>query len=465
MTEHSSAPVAATAKVYPRKVTGAHRRWKTAVLILMLAALCLGPWLRWDRGPGAPDQAFLFDFVAMRGYFLSIELWPQEFYFLTGLMVAAAVALFLVTALLGRIWCGFACPQTVWTDLFVWIEQAVEGDRNARIKLDAQPLSVAKVVKKVVKHLAWAGISLLTGLSFVFYFADAPTAFGALVRAEASGALTSFVALFSLSTYLMAGWAREQVCIYMCPWPRIQGAMIDQHSLIVAYDSARGEGRGHAKPGQSFAGRGQCVDCAICVQACPTGIDIRDGMQMACIGCGLCADACDGVMTRFGLPGKLVGWRALVSPPGAAAAPSARWFRRPRVVAYAAVLLAIGIVMAVAGGQRRRLELAVQHDRSPVAVALSDGSVRNDYTVKVTNRLRRPRILRLAVSGVEGGVVHVVGQQGTTLAAAADSVTTFRVSIQMAPPPGTVAVGLSVADDASGDQAGGSTMFIGDTLR
>jgi len=333
------------------------------------------------------------------------------------------------------------------------------------MKLDAQPLSLAKAVKKTVKHLAWAGGSLLTGVSFVFYFADAPTAFAALVRAEASGALTGFIALFSLSTYVMAGWGREQVCIYMCPWPRIQGAMIDQHSLIVAYDEVRGEGRSHAKLGQSFAGRGHCVDCGICVQACPTGIDIRDGMQMACIGCGLCADACDGVMTRFGLPAHLVGWRALFSPPGAAAAPSARWFRRPRVVAYALILLAIGIVMAVAGGQRRMLVLAVQHDRSPVAVALADGSVRNDYTVKITNHLRRSRVLRLAVSGVEGGEVHVVGQEGTALVAAADSVTTFRVSIRMAPLPGTVAVGLKVVDPASGDQAGSSTMFIGEGLR
>lgn len=466
MTDQSLPPLSAglygaTATIHPRRVEGRHRRRKTAIMVFALAVLILGPWLRWDRGPGQPDQAALFDFVAMRGYFLDAELWPQDFYFLTGLLVIAAIGLFLVTALYGRVWCGFACPQTIWTDLFVWIECMIEGDRNARIRLDRAPFSPAKVARRALKHGLWLALSLLTGASFVFYFTDTPTALGHLLDGEASEALVGFIVLFTLTTYALAGWAREQVCIYMCPWPRIQGAMLDGGSVIVGYDRARGEGRTHAKIGQSFAGRGHCVDCSLCVQVCPVGIDIRDGLQMECIGCGLCVDACDGVMDRFGLPRALVGWRGLAAEEG----PTRAWFRRPRVVLYAAILAGVTLALVVAAGRRAMVDVSVLHDRSPLSVMLADGSVRNDYTVKIVNRDRIARVVGLSLSGLPGATLSVAGEPETArLTAAGDAVTSYRVSVRAAAPDGAggaVPVSFDLVDADGGVLAAARGAFLG----
>lgn len=458
----ASSLYAAPQRIIPRQVNGGNRRAKTAIAWASILLVGVVPWLRWDRGVGHPDQAVLFDFVAMRAHFFSTEIWPQEFYFLTGILVIAAIGLFLVTALYGRVWCGFACPQTVWTDLFMWVERQIEGDRNARLKLDKAPWSAGKLGKKVLKHVAWLMLGLLTSVSFLFFFNDAPSAARNLLTGDAGLVLYGFVALFCLMTYVMAGWAREQMCIYMCPWPRLQGPMLDQDSVVVSYDGGRGEDRGHARMGQSFHGRGHCVDCRLCVQVCPMGIDIRDGLQMECIGCGLCADACDTVMPRFGLPRKLVGWRPL--GPGGTATPQRRWYRRPRLILYGFLVAVTLAGMAVAGDQRKMLDLTVLHDRSPVSVPLSDGTIRNDYTVKVINRARSVRNLRLTINGLAGARIEgVTPAADGTLVADADTVSVFRVSVRHLAPPAAgevVPVEFRLTDRESGLIATRATTFV-----
>jgi len=285
-------------KVYPRAVTGRWRRIKWAVLCTLLGIYYLVPWLRWDRGPNAPNQAILLDLDGRRGWIFDIVIWPQEVYFVTGFMVLAAIGLFLATSLFGRVWCGFACPQTVWTDLFMLVERLIEGDRNERMRIDRAPLTLAKTLRKTAKHAAWLAIAAATGGAWVFYYVDAPSTLRRIFQGEASLEIYFFIGLLTLTTYTLAGWAREQVCTYMCPWPRFQAAMLDEQSVIVSYQKWRGEPRGKHKAGQSWAGRGDCVDCRLCVNVCPTGIDIRDAQQMECIGCGLCIDACNETWTR-----------------------------------------------------------------------------------------------------------------------------------------------------------------------
>ena len=252
-------------KVYPKAVSGPVRRIKWAVLILCLALYYLVPWLRWDRGPGAPDQAVLVDITNGRLFFFFIEIWPQEVYFLTGLLVLSAIGLFVATSLFGRVWCGFACPQTVWTDLFMWVERIIQGDRNERMRLDKAPWSAEKLRKKALTHAAWVVIAAATGGVWILYFNDAPTMTVALLTGRASQEVYFFFGLFTGLTYLLAGWAREQVCTYMCPWPRFQAAMLDENSLVVTYRDWRGEPRGKAKASNV----GDCVDCqAVCNGPC-----------------------------------------------------------------------------------------------------------------------------------------------------------------------------------------------------
>ena len=294
--------------VYPKLVRGKFRNIKWAVMIVALAVSFGLPWIRLDRGPGLPDQAFLLDFAHQRLYFFWLEIWAQEFYYVTGILVLSALALFLVTALAGRVWCGYACPQTVWTDLMVLAERFWQGDRNARIKLGKAPWSFNKLWRMAGTHLTWLLIAFSTGLAFIFYFRDAPTLASELWNGTAAPLAYIFIGIFTAFTYLLGGLAREQVCIYMCPWPRIQGAMFDADSLLITYRGFRGEPRGPHKKGQSWEGRGDCVDCGQCVAACPVGIDIRYGAQLECIGCALCIDACDEIMDKVGRPRKLIAY-------------------------------------------------------------------------------------------------------------------------------------------------------------
>ncbi len=423
-------------KVYPKRVSGTFRKLKWWLVGILLTIYYLTPWIRWDRGPGAPDQAVLIDMPNRRAYFFFIEIWPQEIYYLMGLMLLGAVGLFLVTSLAGRVWCGYGCPQTVWTDLFMLVERWIEGDRNARIKLDKQPLSPAKAGKKVAKHAAWLVIAALTGGAWIMYFNDAPTVVADIFTGSASTMVYFFVALFTATTYLLAGWAREQVCTYMCPWPRFQAAMFDEDTLIVTYQPWRGEPRGKATRRDPRAKRGDCVDCNLCVAVCPMGIDIRDGLQMECIGCALCIDACDSVMDKLELPRGLITYDTERNQVNRAAGkPLSYRLVRPRTVLYTLLALVIGGAMLWSLAFRATLDINVLHDRNPLFVTLSDGSIRNGYTVKILNMTRAPRDFVLDVEGLADSVMSVVGREaagdGTiVLPAAPDGVATYQVFLR-----------------------------------
>ena len=457
-------------KVYPKSVRGTFRRLKWAVLAFCLGLYYLAPWLRWDRGAGAPNQALLIDLPGRRAYFFSIEIWPQEVYFLAGAMIFGAIALFLVSSLFGRLWCGYACPQTVWTDLFMWVERWIEGDRNARMKLDKQPWSVGKLARKTAKHAAWLAIAAATGGAWVFYYADAPTTLRAIFEGTASSNVYFFVGLFTATTYLLAGWAREQVCTYMCPWPRFQAAMFDENTLTVTYHAWRGEPRGSHKAGETWEGRGDCVDCRQCVAVCPTGIDIRDGQQLECIGCGLCIDACADVMDKVGRPRGLIAFDTIAGATAKAAGRGTEYrLVRPRVILYMALLSFVGAIMLVAFFMRSTLELTVLHDRAPLFVMLSDGAIRNGYTIKILNKTRQTVHDVLTVEGLPGATLHVVEANAPAgaasrevLEAAPDSVATYRLYVT-APRirlPESTPLTFRLRDQATGTTTAHGTVFL-----
>jgi cytochrome c oxidase accessory protein FixG len=426
-------------KIHPKRAEGRFRQFKWLVMAITLGIYYLAPWIRWDRGPHAPDQAILLDVAGRRFYFFSIEIWPQEFYFVAGLLIMAGLGLFLVTSAVGRAWCGYTCPQTVWVDLFLVVERAIEGDRNARIKLDAAPWSVDKLTKRVTKHTVWLVIGVLTGGAWIFYFADAPELAVDLVTLHAEPIAYITVAVLTATTYVFGGLMREQVCTYMCPWPRIQGAMLDESSLVVTYNDWRGEPRSrHTK--KALAGgtvAGDCVDCNACVAVCPMGIDIRDGLQMECITCALCIDACDGVMDKLGREQGLIGYSTLfdynanmaLATEGSTKPISAARVRtedgafsdkvrqfdwkiifRPRIILYTALWALVGVGLLVGLAIRDRLQLDVLHDRNPQYVLESDGSIRNGYTIKILNMRAEPRLFVLSLRDLPGGNMAMAGE-------------------------------------------------------
>ena len=422
--------------VYSRSVQGTFRKLKWTLLWLLLGFYYIAPWFRWDRGANAPDQAFLIDMASQRAYFLWIEIWPQEVYYLVGLLIIGAIGLFFVTSLAGRVWCGFFCPQTVWTDLFLWAETLIEGDRNARMRLDRAPLSLEKIGKKISKHGVWLFISVATGGAWILYFEDAYVVLPKIFTGGASGTVYFLIGLFMTTTYLLAGWAREQVCIYMCPWPRFQSAMFDEDSLIVTYEAWRGEPRGKGRRGQTNEKRGDCVDCGLCHQVCPTGVDIRKGQQLACIGCALCVDACAGVMDRVGRPRGLITYDS-ISNQVARQKGAASKFRpfRPRTIAYVAMLTLVIAIMTFSMTTRSRVEINVLNDRAPLFVRLSDGSIRNGYTYKILNMEREPKAFVLRIDGIEGAKLRVIGHESewsntAQLPVKPDSVGSFRVLVR-----------------------------------
>jgi cytochrome c oxidase accessory protein FixG len=395
--------------VYPKAVDGPFRRLKWAIMIVTLTIYYVTPWLRWDRGPFAPDQAVLVDLAHRRFYMFGIEIWPHEFYYVAGLLVMAGIGLFLVTSAVGRAWCGYACPQTVWTDLFQHVERFIDGDRNAQIRLAQAPWSVAKIARRAVKYAIWLAIALATGGAWIVYFADAPTLARDFVAGDAAPVAYTTVAILAATTFIFGGFMREQVCIYMCPWPRIQSAMLDEKSLTVTYKEWRGEPRhrGTKKATIEDLKLGDCIDCNQCVAVCPTGIDIREGPQVGCITCALCIDACDKVMAQVGRPRGLIDYttfeNAELERAGKPPRPILRELFRPRTILYFGVWAAIGLVMLFGLGQRTRVDISAQQDRNPVYVRLSDGDIRNGYTVKIRNMQARPREMEIALEGVEGG--------------------------------------------------------------
>jgi cytochrome c oxidase accessory protein FixG len=327
MSDTNPSLYAAREPVFPRRVKGRFRTLKWWIMGVTLAIYYLTPWLRWDRGPNLPDQAVLVDLAGRRFYFFWIEIWPHEFYFVAGLLIMAGLGLFLFTSALGRVWCGYTCPQTVWTDLFILVERWIEGDRNARVRLHHAKWSLRKARLRVIKWITWLLIAIATGGAWVFYFADAPTLAGQLLSFSAPAVAYITIAILTATTFIFGSFMREQVCIYMCPWPRIQAAMMDPSTLTVAYRDWRGEPRGKHRKSDEAADLGDCIDCMACVNVCPVGIDIRDGQQMECITCALCIDACDDVMDKIGKPRGLVDYLALSDEDAerAGAAPTPIW--------------------------------------------------------------------------------------------------------------------------------------------
>jgi cytochrome c oxidase accessory protein FixG len=406
---------AARQRIYPKLAHGRFRTIKWVVMAITLAIYYILPWIRWPRGSGLPDQAFLLDFANGRIFIGPIEIWPQELYYITGVLVISALGLFLVTAAAGRVWCGYACPQTVWTDLMVAVERFWQGDRNQRIRLDKEPWSFSKIYKKTMTHLTWMLIGVLTGGALVFYFRDAPTLAHEFLNGTAPAIAYLFLGIFAFTTYLLGGLAREQVCIYMCPWPRIQGAMTDKHTLLVSYLVERGEPRGPVRKSKNgdidWSQRGDCIDCKACVAVCPTGIDIRDGAQLECIQCALCIDACDEIMEKVGRPKGLIAYDT-VAKREASARGEHEPFKlfRPRTLLYAAVICVVAAVMLVAFMGRSTLDISVLRDRAVLFVPLSDGGVRNGYTLKILNKEHEPRRFKLEVKGLEGATLRILGQ-------------------------------------------------------
>ncbi|WP_313981956.1 cytochrome c oxidase accessory protein CcoG [Iodidimonas nitroreducens] len=400
-------------KIYPKRVSGLFRNVKWVVMLITLGIYYITPWLRWDRGPSAPDQAVLLDLPNRRFYIFFIEIWPQEIYYLTGLLILSALALFLVTSLFGRVWCGYACPQTVWTDLFIWVERLVQGDRNKRMRLDKAPWRLEKIAKKSITHGIWLVISVATGGAWVFYFADAPTLLSDLLQGDAPMAAYIAIAALSFTTYSLGGLMREQVCTYMCPWPRIQGAMFDADTYLVSYKADRGEPRGPHKQGESWEGRGDCIDCKACVTVCPVGIDIRDGPQLECIQCALCVDACNEIMDRVDRPRGLIDYETLAMPQARAEGRETRpKLLRGRTIIYGLSILLTMAIMAYGLLTRSDLDLSVQQDRNPLYVLLSDGGVRNGYQLKIINKAHEERNFIIAIKGLDGYELSRPNHQG-----------------------------------------------------
>ncbi len=398
-------------KIHPRIFKGPFRKWKTILMVIFLTLYHCSAWLRWDRGPGVPDQAILFDLPGRRAYIFWVEIWPQEVYYLTGVLILAAVGLFAASAIAGRVWCGFACFQTVWTDLFMKVEELVEGDRTQRIRLDHAPFSLNKLVKRILKHVIWLMIAFFFAVSFLWYFNDAPTVTKQIFTGEIAGWTLVALVLLTGMTYIMAGFAREQVCFYMCPYGRFQSVMTDEESLIVTYEAWRGEPRMKGAKNLDSPDRGHCVDCGLCVQACPTGIDIRNGQQMECIGCGLCIDACNTMMDNLKLPRDLISYDSFTNMRAREEGKGKQvHLIRPRTIYYATILTIVATVLMVSLSFRDRLEVNIIRDRAPLFVTLSDGSIRNGFTYKILNMESQAKKYELTVEGVDGATMSVIGQ-------------------------------------------------------
>jgi len=409
-------------KIYPKRAHGSFRTAKWIVMAVTLGIYYLVPWIRWDRGSYLPDQAVLIDFPARRFYFFFLEIWPQEFYYITGLLVLASLALFLVTSVAGRVWCGYTCPQTVWTDLMIAVERFFQGDRNQRLKLAKAPWSVNTLSRR------------------------------------------------GATTYVLGGLAREQVCIYMCPWPRIQGAMFDRDSLLITYRGWRGEPRGPHKAGQSWEGRGDCIDCKQCIAVCPTGIDIRNGPQLECIQCALCIDACDEIMTKVERPRGLIAYDTESNLAAAGRETVPIKLIRPRTILYAGAMAVVSAIMLTALLLRPDLDVNVLRDRNPLFVKLSDGGVRNGYTIKLMNKLYAPRALSLSLEGLPGAKLSVVGLENEinpSVTVPPDELKSIRLYVNLDKQAVAALGGVStsfdivIADVATGERMEHSAIFQG----
>ncbi len=499
---------AAHEPVFPRRVSGRFRSLKWIIMAVTLGIYYLTPWIRWDRGPELPDQAVLVDMAGRRFYFFWIEIWPHEFYFVAGLLIMAGLGLFLFTSALGRVWCGYTCPQTVWTDLFILTERWVEGDRNARVRLWNAPWDARKLRLRLTKWTLWLLIGLATGGAWVFYFADAPTLLNALVTGTAHPIAYTTIAVLTFTTFFMGGIAREQVCIYACPWPRIQAAMMDEDTLTIGYREWRGEPRGKGlrrreaaegtetvsyAAGEKHGGTspklpiprlrpgmgaplpaknspGDCIDCNACVNVCPMGIDIRDGQQLGCITCGLCIDACDEVMGKIGKPRGLIDYFALsdeaLERAGGTGKPIRKHVFRPRTILYTSLWSAVGAGLLFALFIRPDIDLTVAPVRNPTYVTLSDGSIRNSYDVRLLNKHGDARPFRITLRGDPTLRAELEGTIYDSVEVPANEQLLQRVYV-VSPPDSIPATSgrtefrIWVEDLSNGDRAYADTVFNG----
>ncbi|MBT8079339.1 MAG: cytochrome c oxidase accessory protein CcoG [Gammaproteobacteria bacterium] len=404
-------------KIYPREVQGRFATLRRVAMFVLLGAFYGGCWLTWEG-----RQAILFDLPARKFYVFGLTIWPQDFIYLALLLIILAVSLFFFTALAGRLWCGYACPQTVWTEAFSWIERAIEGDRNKRRKLDKAPWDLRKIRLKVSKQICWVALGLFTGFTFVGYFVDVRQLAADLVSFEAGPWAYFWVLFYGFATYGNAGYMREQVCKYMCPYARFQGAMFDHDTLIITYDAGRGEPRGSRRRGSDprAQGLGDCVDCTMCVQVCPTGIDIRNGLQYECIACAACIDVCDTVMDKVGSP------RGLIRYTTEHAVEHERYhLLRPRTLVYTGILTVLLAAMISSMAFRSPVILDVIRDRNALYRDVGRRGIENSYTVRVINKQNTPHDYTLSVSGIEGMTLE--GE--TSASVAGESVATLPVSV------------------------------------
>ncbi len=384
-------------KIHPRQVYGLFAKLRIYSVIILLGAYYLTPWLTWGS-----RQAILLDLPARKFYLFGITFWPQDFVYLMLLLVICAIGLFLFTTIAGRLWCGYACPQTVWTETFLWIEELVEGNRNKRIKLDKKPWNAEKITRKTIKHTLWIVFALFTGYTFVGYFSPIRELLGGIINLTLGPWEWFWVLFYSLATYGNAGWLREQVCLYMCPYARFQSAMFDKDTLIISYDNKRGESRGKRKQGSDYQskGLGDCIDCNLCVQVCPTGIDIRDGLQPECIACAACIDVCDDVMKKMDYPQKLIRYTTEHEEEG-----KPTKFLRPRLMLY--VIMFSGLIFSFLYflTSRTPLEISVIRDRNNLFTENFNGNIENTYLLKILNMSQQNHQYRLSIKGPTGSIV------------------------------------------------------------
>jgi len=386
-------------KIYPRSISGLFARWRWAFVFLTQLVFYGVPWLEWGQ-----RQMVLFDLGARRFYIFGLVLYPQDFIYLTGLLIISALLLFLFTAVAGRLWCGFSCPQTVYTEIFMWIEHKIEGDRSARIRLDNGPWTSEKIRKKTLKQLSWVLLSFWTGFTFVGYFVPIRTLGSELIALNGTWQIF-WVVFYGFATYGNAGYMREQVCKYMCPYARFQSAMFDKDTLVVAYDNERGEQRGPRKKTVDYKaqGLGDCIDCTLCVQVCPTGIDIRNGLQYECIGCGLCVDACNSVMEKMEYPRGLIRFS---TQNGVAQhwtqSQMLRRVLRPRVLIYSAALAVLCVGMLASLVVRTPLKVDVVRDRAALSRIVAGGKLENIYRLQIMNATEETQRYRISARGLEG---------------------------------------------------------------
>jgi cytochrome c oxidase accessory protein FixG len=448
-TVEAQSPYEAHRKIYPRSVHGVFARWRWLFVALTQVVFYGLPWLEWGQ-----RQAVLFDLGARRFYLFGEVLYPQDFIYLTGLLVVSALSLFLFTAVAGRLWCGFACPQTVYTEIFLWIERKVEGERGARMRLDGEPLSLEKLVKKWFKHLLWLALGLWTGFTFVGYFTPVRELGLEFLQTRMGTWEVFWVAFYGLATYGNAGFLREQVCKYMCPYARFQSAMFDRDTLIVSYDIERGEPRGarSRQADSSALALGSCIDCTLCVQVCPTGIDIRQGLQYECIGCAACADVCDTVMDKMSHPRGLIRFTTQNAMAG-------HWTRgqtwrrvlRPRVLVYGAILAALSIGLLWSLAVRTPLKVDVVRDRAALSRSVAGGRLENVYRLQIMNATEQAQRYRISANGLAGLVL--ASEPQIDVGPAQSRWVAVRLQIaEGAAKPGPHAITFGVAD-ASGQAA------------